>query len=96
MKQKSEKNGNTYLKTGKVIIKFQTKEIIPVYVGTPDLQPPFENIKLEDELAPGEHVRIIYDILRYTKKNTSATEHALSFKPTAVFYFPKKGEECNW
>jgi hypothetical protein len=34
----------------------------------------------------------VYDILRYTKKNTMTTEHALSFKPTCIYYYPKVQE----
>lgn len=90
IKNETEKHGSDTFNTGKVLIKFQTKETIPVYLGKKEMIPPFEQIKLEDELAAGEKILVIYDILRYTKKNTMKTEHGLSFKPTSIFYFPKE------
>ena len=44
-------------------------------------------MKLEDDLAPGEKVSVIYDVLRYTKRG-SVTEHGLSFKPIEIIYHP--------
>lgn len=75
--------------TGKVLIKFQSKDIIPVMIGENGSQK-LEHIELEDELARGEKVMVTYDILRYTKKNTMTKEHGLSFKPTCIFYYPAK------
>ena len=49
-------------------------------------------IDLEDELARGERVIVIYDILRYTKKNTMKTEHGLSFKPSCIYLYAKEGK----
>jgi hypothetical protein len=84
------------LTTGKIIIKFQTKDVIPVYVmnksvkgETARIHEP-EQIELEDELARGEKVLVVYDILRYTKKNTMKTEHGISFKPSCIYYYPSK------
>jgi len=84
------------LTTGKIIIKFQTKEIIPVYVmkGVAGKFDP-EQIELEDELARGERVMVIYDILRYTKKNTMKTEHGISFKPSCIYYYPSQPLETK-
>lgn len=79
--------------TGKIIIKFQTKDIIPVYFVTKNIEvlnsKELVKMDLEDELARGEKVQVVYDILRYTKKNTLKTEHGLSFKPTCIYYYPK-------
>lgn len=79
------------LTTGKVLIKFQSKDIIPVYVGDVATERgKAEQIELEDELARGEKVMVVYDILRYTKKNTMKTEHGISFKPSCIYYYPSK------
>jgi hypothetical protein len=86
----AKEDGET-LQTGKVIIKFQSKDIIPVYVGDfPTEKGKPEQIELEDELSRGEKVMVIYDILRYTKKNTMKTEHGISFKPSCIYYYPSK------
>ena len=82
------KEGGENLTTGKVIIKFQTKDIIPVYVYNDKNEP--EQIDLEDELKRAEKVVVVYDILRYTKKNTMKTEHGISFKPSCIYYYPSK------
>lgn len=79
------KEGGESFTTGKLLMKFQGKSLIPVYV-VQDNKP--ELIELEDDLAQGEKVMIVYDILRYTKKNTLNIEHGLSFKPTCIHYFP--------
>lgn len=85
------KENQNQVTTGKVIIKFQSKDLIPVYVieqGSEDK--PAEQIELEDELARGEKILVVYDILRYTKKNTMMTEHGISFKPSCVYYYPSQ------
>lgn len=88
VKQDSVKKDNAQNLTGKRNIKFQSKEIIPIYACFEDEEP--EQIELEDEIAKGEKVEVVYDILRYTTKNTIATEHGLSFKPSAIYYYPTK------
>lgn len=85
LKNDTVKENNEHLNTGKILIKFQSKDIIPVYLPS---DPP-EHLELEDELAKGERIIVVYDILRYTKKNTMKTEHGLSFKPTSIYYYPK-------
>jgi hypothetical protein len=84
------KEGDQAVTSGKVIVKFQSKDLIPVYVQHPDEDP--QPIELEDELARGEKVIVVYDILRYTKKNTMKTEHGLSFKPSCIYYYPNAQE----
>jgi len=83
-----KENGEN-ITTGKVLIKFQSKDLIPVYLGEV-ANSSGEQIELEDELARGEKIMVIYDILRYTKKNTMKTEHGLSFKPSCIYYYPSK------
>lgn len=93
IKNETVKENDQHLTTGKVLIKFQSKDIIPVYMGFPHSRsaPGLEPLELEDELARGEKIIIIYDILRYTKKNTMKTEHGISFKPSCI-YLQMKGE----
>jgi hypothetical protein len=86
-----EKKDDQYVNTGQLLIKFQTKDVIPVYLGSlsnPNAAP--TPLELEDELAEGERIMVVYDILRYTKKNTITTEHGLSFKPSCIYYYPKE------
>jgi hypothetical protein len=88
IKLDSEKKDGERLTTGNFLIKFQSKEIIPIYVYTgPESEP--DLIELEDELARGEKVLVVYDILRYTKKHSATVEHGLSFKPTSICYYPE-------
>lgn len=93
IKNESSKQNGEYVTTGKVYMKFQSKEIIPVYIKREGEEP--ELIELEDELARGEKVIVIYDILRYTKKNTMHTEHGLSFKPTSIYYLSNKSLDAK-
>jgi hypothetical protein len=95
IKNETVKEGDEHLNTGKVLIKFQSKDIIPVYsvngIGQENDIPLCEStpMELEDELAKGETIVVVYDILRYTKKNTMKTEHGISFKPSCIYYYPK-------
>lgn len=82
------KEGNEPVTTGNVTVKFQSKDQIPIYIQYPNANS--ELIELEDELAKGEKVVVVYEILRYTKKNTMKTEHGLSFKPSCVYYYPSE------
>lgn len=88
IKNDSVKEGGQHITTGKLLIKFQSKELIPVYVKRDNKDP--ELIEIEDELPKGEKIIVIYDILRYTKKNTMTTEYGLSFKPTSIYYITEK------
>lgn len=91
IKNETVKEGNEHLNTGKVLIKFQSKDLIPVYIAdkedTVNRDP--QQLELEDELAKGEKIMVVYDILRYTKKNTMKIEHGLSFKPSCIYYYPR-------
>lgn len=90
LKNETVKENDEHLTTGKVLIKFQTKDIIPVYMGGEFPRGEVPTVELEDELARGEKILIVYDILRYTKKNTMKTEHGISFKPSCIYYFPNQ------
>lgn len=90
LKNETEKLEGEHLTTGNILIKFQTKDIIPIYIGGKFANGDVPKIELEDELAKGEKIMVIYDILRYTKKNSSTMEHGLSFKPTVIYYYPKE------
>lgn len=91
IKNETVKEGNEHLTTGKVLIKFQSKDVIPVYIGTREdtVNRDPALIELEDELAKGEKIMVVYDILRYTKKNTMKIEHGISFKPSCIYYYPE-------
>lgn len=93
IKNETVKEGDEHVTTGKVLIKFQSKDVIPVYIQSQETnqgQP--VPLDLEDELARGERIMVVYDILRYTKKNTMKTEHGISFKPSCIYYYPKAVE----
>jgi hypothetical protein len=90
LKNETVKEQDEHLTTGKILIKFQTKDIIPIYMGGTFAPGEVPRIELEDELAKGEKILFVYDILRYTKKNTMKTEHGISFKPSSIYYFPNK------
>jgi len=91
IKNETVKENGAYLMTGKLNIKFQGKDVVPVYLGDPQEDPENPTIlEMEDEIPKGEQVVVIYDILRYTKKNTINCEHGISFKPTAIYYFPSE------
>lgn len=87
LKPETRKEGETAVHTGKILLKFQSKHKIPIYVIEGQNAP--EEIDLQDEFAKGESVYLLYDVLRYTKKNSLKSEHGITFKPTAVYYFPK-------
>ena len=94
LKNDTAKSNGEILTTGKVNIKFQSKDKITVYAVTKtesgEIATETEQLDLEDELARGEKIMVVYDILRYTKKNTLKTEHGLSFKPSCIYYYPKE------
>lgn len=85
IKQETEKRSSEYVTSGNVILKFQTKDIVPIFIKDEKGE---QQIELIDDLAAGENVSIIYDILRYTKKSSQGSEHGLSFKLTKVYYYP--------
>jgi hypothetical protein len=92
IKNETVKENDEHLTTGNVLIKFQSKDVIPIYIQGPSLEgfdPVPVQLELEDELAKGETIVVVYDILRYTKKNTMKTEHGISFKPSCIYYYPK-------
>ena len=79
----------------RMLVKFQTKNIVPIFIQFPpspiseELNSEPELIQLEDEFAKNEDIIVVYDILRYTPKFSQGNQHALSFKPTAIYYYPK-------
>ncbi len=87
VKNESEKGKNGHNQTGKMLLKFQSKELIPIFLAGDFAKGETPQVELEDELAKGEKIVVVYDILRYTKKNTAETEHGLSFKPTCIYYY---------
>lgn len=91
LKNETIKEKSEHVTTGKILIKFQTKEVVPIFMGGAFPQTTeYPQIELEDELAKGEKIVIGYDILRYTKKNTMNVEHGLSFKLTNIWHFSEE------
>lgn len=88
IKNETIKEGNEHFNTGNMLIKFQSKEKIPVFLKTDTVN--LEPLELEDEIAKGEKVSVTYSILRYTKKNTMNTEHGISFKPSCIHYYSSR------
>lgn len=91
IKNDTRKEDGEHITTGNLLVKFQCKNQIPVYLVHDSKEPVL--MTMEDEIAVNEKVMIVYDILRYTKKNTMEVEHGLSFKPTAIYYYPDKEQE---
>lgn len=85
LKQETEKSEGSHVATGNILIKFQTRDKIPVYQV--DENNKATEVELEDELAQGENICVTYDILRYTKKNSQKTEHGITFKPSAIYLY---------
>lgn len=89
LKNEHMKQGDTLVNTGKVLVKFQSREKIPVFSADEiENETPWP-YTLEDELGKGEKVIVIFDILRYTKKNTMKHQHGISFKPSRIYLLPK-------
>lgn len=88
VKNDTIKQNGELVTSGLVLIKFQSKDKIPVFIQSK--KGDLELLELEDELAKGEDVIVNFDILRYTKKNTMKTEHGLSFKPTQIILIGKE------
>lgn len=90
IKNDSTKEEDGYFNTGDLLIKFQNKDKVPVFcVNEGQNFEDAQEIELEDELARGEKVQVVYDVLRYTKKNVpTGNQYGISFKVNKVFYFP--------
>lgn len=90
LKVERVREGDDESETKNVLIKFQSKDIVPVYVLGEDGNP--SQIKLEDDFARGEKISVVYDIVRYTKKGLKL-EHGLSFKVSCIYYYPSNSIE---
>lgn len=87
LKHDTAKEGGITVQTGKYLVKFQSKEAIPVFLSGKFAKGETPQVELQDELAKGEKIEVVYDILRYTKKNAANTEYGLSFRPTCIYYY---------
>lgn len=96
VKNESEKQDGQYVNTGRFLIKFQGKDKIPIMViESPERENAPEEITLEDEFSPGEHVKVEFDIVRYTKKNNATNpEYGLNFKPVCIYFYPQSSVEA--
>lgn len=81
-------DGNV-ITTGRHLMKFQTKEKIPVIVckaGFP--QVPAE---LKEEIRVGDEVIVVFDVLRYTKKNPQGPSgKGISYQPKMIYLYPNE------
>lgn len=87
IKKETYKKDGENVQSGNVIIKFQTKEKIKTFLckkNNPEM--PVEGQFLEDEIPKDSKIRVVFEILRYTKKNPFKVEHGLSFKPTEIHW----------
>lgn len=91
IKNDTTKEKGKHVTTGKLLIKFQNKDQVPIYIKEREDSEP-EQIDLEDDLAADEKIVIVYDILRYTKKNSVQAQHGISFKTSCIYYYPSKTE----
>ena len=73
LKTDANKEGQTYIQTGLIQIKFMASKPIPVFADEACTQP------ITDELDRGSELVMIFDISRYTHKESGAA--GLSFKP---------------
>jgi hypothetical protein len=90
IKNDTAKKDGVQINTGNLLIKFQTKDIVPVYKQTiEDGKKEDVLMALDEELSRGVRIVVVYDIMRYTKKNTVKTEHGLNFKPCRIYYYGK-------
>ncbi len=79
------------VKSGKYIMKFQTRDKIPVIV----VKPGFPQIpaELKQEVAFGDQVIVVFDIVRYTKKGMSVEMNkGISYQPVLIYLHPFEGE----
>ena len=79
----------TVVTTGKHLMKFQTKDKIPViickagYTQTP--------VELQDEIRSGVEVVVVFDVLRYTKKNPKGGYgRGISYQPKMIYLYPNE------
>lgn len=73
--------------SGKLNIKFQSKDKVPIFIQKDGVD---EEIELEDEFARGEKIEVVYEIIRFTKKNSINVQHGITFKPTLIYFYPSE------
>jgi hypothetical protein len=87
LKNETIKKNGEHIQTGNITVKFQGRDRIPTYSMESDGKA--YPLPMEDEFKTGEQVVVVYDIMRYTKKNTMKTEHGINFKPVKILWYPK-------
>lgn len=82
------------LKSGKFLMKFQTRDKIPVIVVKTGF--PAVPAELKQEIAFGDQVIIVFDIMRYTKRGVSLDmSKGISYQPTLIYLYPNDGDDIN-
>ena len=85
---KSKEGKEVY--TGLYTIKFQSRDLIPVYIFDENGKP--TPVELEEELKKNAEVVVVYNILRYTKRNSLNGDHGLSLKPSCIYLHTSENE----
>lgn len=83
------KNENETMKSGRYLVKFQGKDKVPVYLNKSNGTT--IEYRIENELDMDSSVIVLYDVIRYVKKDTQ--EKGLNFKPKAVYIFEEEQKE---
>jgi len=79
---RKEPGGSVF--TGRVLIKFQAIVKVPIYqIADGETT----ELTLQDEFQQGEKVQVEYDIMRYTKRDSTSCLHGMSFKLIKVFHY---------
>jgi hypothetical protein len=87
LKPEITKDNENLVTTGRMLVKFQGKEIVPMFtLNAEKEETPFA---LGKECMSGDRIVVFYNILRFTKRNTSKIEHGITFKPTKLYYYKK-------
>lgn len=83
------------VKSGKYLMKFQTRDKIPVIVvkaGFPQIP-----AELKEEIAFGDSVIIVLDIVRYTKRGVSSDMNkGISYQPKMIYLYPFEGNNNDY
>ncbi len=79
------------IKSGKFLMKFQTKDKIPVIVikaGFPEVP-----ADMKQEISFGDYAVVVFDIVKYTKKNVPfELNKGISYQPKMIYLYPSDEE----
>ncbi len=81
------------VKNGNFLMKFQTRDKIPVIVmkeGFPEVP-----AVLINEIDYRDEVEIVLDIVRYTKRGVASMNKGISYQPKMIYLYPYESEHTN-